>query len=449
MKAKKALKITGFKLEKRKDKKTNLIKADNIPILVDFKFDGQRIVHPVGYRIDASKWNESEQRVKRNNFNKDGIGANIINTRINNIENQLPIIYNNLVEANKQITGKLIIESLTKFLMVKENQYVKPVIEEKSENEHSVLYYLQKFIDSESEVKQWADGTKLKMNTFKKHLEGYAPKLKFEEITEEFLTSLIIFNAKTLKLNNASNQKEMKLFKWFLNWATKKKYNNTLDYKLLEYKFKGLESKDKQQNIIFLTWDELIHLYNFDLSYLKRLEQIRDIYCFCCLTSLRYSDIENLKKSDIKTDDDGTIYIEITTIKTETKIKIPLIKKAIDLLDKYKDIDIKGGRAFPTPSNQKYNSYLKDVMKLVGFKNKETVIDYIGNKRKEQMYEKWELITSHTARKTFIIIAINKLEMSPDIVRTMTGHSDWEAMKPYIKTEWELTKASMKKFNEL
>jgi hypothetical protein len=69
MKSRKALKITSFCLEQRKDKKTGLLKTENVPIIIDFKFDGQRVKYPIGYRIDFDKWNIEEQRVKRNNFN--------------------------------------------------------------------------------------------------------------------------------------------------------------------------------------------------------------------------------------------------------------------------------------------------------------------------------------------------------------------------------------------
>ena len=114
MKSRKTIKIFSFKLEKRKDKKVvdqtiksnqhlsekelkELIKTlpnkeDNVPILVDFKFDGQRAIYPIGYRIDFDKWNDEEQRVKRNNLNQNNESAGTINKRINNIDEWLPKI---------------------------------------------------------------------------------------------------------------------------------------------------------------------------------------------------------------------------------------------------------------------------------------------------------------------------------------------------------------------
>lgn len=233
-----------------------------------------------------------------------------------------------------------------------------------------------------------------------------------------------------------------------MNWATKKGYNTNLSYKTFEYKFKGTSIADYQKNIIFLSWEELQHFNNLDLTKNKRLEQVRDIYCFCCFTSLRYSDIANLKKSDFKTDDTGSTYIEILTIKTDDKLIIELNKFALAIWNKYKEIDLKNNRAFPVTSNQKYNAYLKEAGKLAGFNNNETIIEYRGNKRIEKTFKKWELLTTHTARKTFIINALY-LGIQPDIIRSWTGHKDHKTMEVYTKIVNKQKRISMNKFNEL
>ncbi len=445
MKAKKGIIITSFRLEKRKDKNTGVLKTDNVPILADFKFDGQRVIYPIGYRIDFAKWNDTEQRVKRNNFNKDGIGANIINKRIETIASQLPIIYNDALGLNKPITSKLLLDELNSFLLVAENTQIK---EANPSQQKSAIDYLQIFIDTESQQKDWSVNTKKKIETFKTHIEAHCPKLKFEDITPIFLQSFIDYFKNDLKLNNSTNHKYMKIFNWFLNWATKMGYNTNLAYKGFEFKFKGIGTSDYQKNIVFLSWDELQHLNNLDLSNNKRLEYIRDIYSFCCFTSLRYSDIAHLKKNDIKTDNNNNHYLEILTVKTDDKLTIELNKYALAIWNKYKDQDLKNNRLFPVPTNQKYNEYLKEVAELAGLKSKETVIEFKGNKRIETTYEKWELITTHTARKTFIINALY-LGIQPDIIRSWTGHKDHKTMALYTKIVSEQKRTSMDKFNSI
>ena len=444
MKSRKALKITCFCLESRKDKKTGLVKKDNVPILVDFKFDGQRAKYPIGYRIDLNNWNTEEQRVKRNNFNKYNDSASIINKRINHIEEHLPKIYNKAAELDRIITKKYLWEELLKIITKIENP--KNDISE-NKKQKNLSDYIQLFIDEESKAKDWSESTIKKINTLKTHVSGYGRELYFNNITAGFLQSYIDYQRNDLKLNNTTNLKYMKMFKWFLNWATKKKYNTNLEYKDFELKFKGTSTADYQTNVIFLSWEELQHFYNLDLSNNKRLEQVRDIYCFSCFTSLRYSDISNLKKSDFKTDDLNDTYIEFLTVKTNDKLTIELNKYALTIWEKYKDIDLKNNRAFPVASNQKYNAYLKEVAKLAGFNNNETIIEYRGNKRIEQTFEKWELLTTHTARKTFIINALY-LGIQPDIIRSWTGHKDYRTMEVYTKIVDKQKRIEMNKFNK-
>lgn len=438
----------NFRIEQRyinNNDADSVLTTENLPILVDFTFERKRLKTSIGYKIDLEQWDIEKQQVKANTFNKNRISASIINQRINNVKTHLGDIYTEFSVMKKDITVKMINEELKNRLKdVQPNTFI-------PEPEKPLIDYIQLFIDAESNAKDWSESTKKKINTLKTHVSGYCEKyclkLYFKDITADFLQSYIEYQRTILKLNNTTNLKYMKLFKWFLNWATKKKYNNNLDYKDFELKFKGTSTSDYQKNVIFLSWEELQHFNNLDLSNNKRLEQVRDIYCFCSFTSLRYSDIANLKKSDFKTDDTGCTYIEILTVKTDDKLTIELNKYALAIWNKYKEIELKNNRAFPVTSNQKYNEYLKEAGKLAGFNNKETTIEYRGNKRIEQTFEKWELLTTHTARKTFIVNALY-LGIQPDIIRSWTGHKDHKTMEVYTKIVNTQKRISMNKFNE-
>jgi hypothetical protein len=328
MKSKKPLKIIRFKLEQRKDKSTGIVKTNNVPIIIDFKFDSHRAKYPIGYRIDFDKWNPETQRVKNNNFNKDGVNASIINKRINKIEDLLPKIYNDAVELDKEITEKYLWSELDKKIKELENTTDDTAENKKVEEKKplSVTEYIQLFLDSESKAKDWSEGIIKKFKTLKSHIIDYNKKYSlkpyFNDITGDFIQNLIEYLRTVKKLNNNTNKKYIKMFIWFLNWATKKGYNTNLAYKDFEYKFKGTATTDLQKNIVFLSWSELQHFTNFDFSFNKRLDQVRDIYCFCCLTGLRYSDIQNLKKSNFKADGSGNPYIEVTTIKADDSLII-------------------------------------------------------------------------------------------------------------------------------
>lgn len=105
--------------------------------------------------------------------------------------------------------------------------------------------------------------------------------------------------------------------------------------------------KMPKRPVIFLTWDELMRIYNHDFSFSQYLSSVRDIFCFCCFTSLRYSDVANLKASNIINDT-----LHITTVKTADALTIELNKFAKAILDKYNGETFKKGRILPVVSNQ-------------------------------------------------------------------------------------------------
>ena len=162
--------------------------------------------------------------------------------------------------------------------------------------------------------------------------------------------------------------------------------------------------------------------------------------CFCCFSSLRYSDVSELKKTDIY---DGAIHI--VTQKTNDKITIELNDYTKSILDKYKDIE--GDYALPVISNQKMNKYLKIVCKECNINEKLTNVYYKGNKRYEETKEKWELIGTHCGRRTFICNAL-MMGIAPNVVMKWTGHSDYKSMKPYIDIADEEKEKAMSLFNK-
>ena len=122
----------------------------------------------------------------------------------------------------------------------------------------------------------------------------------------------------------------MGFLKWFLRWSFKKEHHQNIAYDAFKPKLKDY------------------HIPH-DKQYLKR---VRDIFLFCCFTSLRYSDVRNLKRSDIKPD-----HIEVTTVKTADNLIIELNDHSKAILEKYKDVHFENHMALPVISNQKMNSY--------------------------------------------------------------------------------------------
>jgi integrase len=152
--------------------------------------------------------------------------------------------------------------------------------------------------------------------------------------------------------------------------------------------------KNPKITIVYLTVEELKVLEEHQFSQTK-LEQVKDMFIFCCYTGLAYQEMANLKKHHIIKGFDGNLWIEIIRAKTTRKISIPLLPVPLELLNKY-------AFELPTISNQKFNSYLKEIADIVGIDKK---------------------LTHHTARKTFATTVLLYNDVPMEIVSELLGHS--------------------------
>lgn len=223
-----------------------------------------------------------------------------------------------------------------------------------------------------------------------------------------------------------------------MRWATLKGYNSNRDFETFSPKLKDTEKK-----VIFLEWDELMKLYYFEFTENKKyLERVRDIFCFCCFTSLRYSDVANLKRHNIINDK-----IVITTVKTSDTISIELNDYSREILDKYKNMKYPENKALPVLTNQKMNLYIKEVGYICGINAPVTITYYKGNKRIDETFKKYELLGTHCGRRTFICNAL-MMGIQLEVVMKWTGNNDYKSMKPYIDIADSAKQEAMKLFNK-
>jgi integrase len=256
----------------------------------------------------------------------------------------------------------------------------------------------------------------------------------FANIINYFLT---IDYGETIGMSNTTIKKNLALIRGFLHWAID---NGCCDGLKLPAQRDRLESA--RRPVIYLTWQELMNVYNFDFGKKNYLSHARDIFCFSCFTSLRYSDAVNLRRGDIVGD-----AIHVTTIKTADTLTIELNKYARAILNKYKDIPLPDNRALPPISNQKMNQYLKEIGQLCEVNEPISIVTYKGTRREDVTLPKWELLTTHAGRRTFVCNAL-MLGIPANIVMQWTGHSDYQAMKPYIAIADKARQEAMKMFDK-
>lgn len=385
------------KLEQRKDAKTGLLKEIDVSILIDFSFDGQRIWLQTGLRIDKKNWDEKNSRVKPN-----VIGSVEMNAIIAEKCAQVTKIYREAILMEKTPSVSYLRNSL---------QGNKPT------SRKSLIQLYQEFIDS-YKIKA-SEGTIKKLQTNKKHLEdfvkAYRISLDFDSIDISFLNKYVeYFQVKKLHTNGTIGR-NVKVFKWFMNHCAKMGFHSNFAFKSFTYKF-------TEADIINLTADELITLYHQEIEN-ECLSQVRDVFCFCCYTALRYGDVKNLKKSDINNN-----FIEIVSLKTKSQVIIPLIDESKNILNKYNNQ--LGNRALPVISNQKMNKYLKEVGKLAGLTRPITKVRYRGSNRIESTTPLYDVLTSHMGRKTFVSYMFSQ-NVDSELIRSISNHKSISSFARY------------------
>lgn len=312
--------------------------------------------------------------------------------------------------------------------------------------ERSFFAVFDEFVDEEG--KNWASqSTRKHFATLRNHLKQFETEnemsVTFNSIDEKFIDEFVGFLETSRGMRNTTIAKTYKQLKWFLRWAVNKEYNTNTKFE--RYKpsvCKSRKSNHENKLIVFLNDDELKAVKDFDFSNDERLDRVRDIFVFCCYSGLRYSDVEHLTRNNIYDD-----MLHVTTIKTNDAIDIDLNDTTRAILTKYKDCEFKGNKALPVISNQKMNSFLKEMAKAVGIDQPITKTYYAGTQRIEETRPKYEWIGTHTGRRTFIVRGLSK-GIAPNVMMKWTGHSDYQAMLPYIDITKESRAAAMKLFND-
>ena len=188
-----------------------------------------------------------------------------------------------------------------------------------------------------------------------------------------------------------------------------------------DYKKKSFAKPHEETDAIYLTETELKQIYELDLSGNKKLDRVRDLFLIGCETGLRFSDLSVLSADNINGN-----FITIRTVKTDTKVTIPIRPILRTILEKY------DYRLPKVPSNQKFNEYIKEVAKAAGINDTVNIEQTKGDMRVKTTKFKYELTTVHTARRSFATNAF--LNDVPSIsIQKITGHKTETAFMKYIK----------------
>ncbi len=293
---------------------------------------------------------------------------------------------------------------------------------------HSNRTILEVFSEHNEKVKglkgkDYAPATIKRYDTTKVHLERFM-KAKYKrddmglnEITAQFVSDFEYYFKVDRNCNNNTAVKYMKNFKKVIRIALANGWMNRDPFANVSY---HLEETDMD----FLTTDELDRLIAYECK-APRLQQVKDIYVFCCFTGLAFIDVKNLTTDEIQLEN-GRYWIKKKRQKTDNWCHIPMLDPAVKIMQKYKGNYncVSKGLVLPVLSNQKMNAYLKEISDLAAIEKN---------------------LTTHTARHTFATTVTLANQISMEVVSKMLGHNSLSMTRRYARVVDDLINKDMEK----
>jgi integrase len=371
-------------------------------IYVQYTYDRKPKYFNTGKKIEPEYWDEANQCVKRSYR-----GYTTINDFI---KSRRRVIEEIVIDAQKR--------NIKPTLEYVEQQYElisAPTLPEANKD------FFQLFEQCLNEDQHTTVLSTIKQRrTAMNHLKAYQTyskrKITLEAITLDFYNKFTSYLISVANLSPNTIGAIIKNLKIFLNKMTETGINTNL-----AFQHKNFSKPSAPVDLIALTQEELDQLFYADLSRHTRLAKVRDLFVFGCVTGLRFSDIENLKPENFRPDT-----IDFITLKTRDRLSIPLVPYARAILARYE------GKLPEVMSNQKMNDYLKELCQLCGIDDPVQKVRYVGSARIESKAPKFEMVSTHTARRTFITLALER-GTRPEIVMRITGHKDIKTMMKYVR----------------
>lgn len=391
-----------------------------------------------GYVIAPAKWDDANSCVRLGNKNSHGETAGAINRGVMAVASTIEEVLTRFELDNKRPP------SVAEFKEAFDLAAGRAKPEEKKPEEKPLGFFAvyDLFTGEMGVTNNWTKSTYTKFSSLKAHLKNYNKKLTLEGFDKATFAGFVAHLQTKVRQLNTTVAKNVGFLRWFLRWAAANGYYTGLAHLQYRPRFKGLDCKE----VIYLEWDELIHFLNFEFPANKpSLPAVRDVFCFCCFTGLRYSDVAKLRRSDIHREQTPP-FMSIVTKKTTARLHIELNKYALALLDKYEGVGLPNDKALPVISNVKMNENLHEAAEVAGIDEPVNIVSYVGSERSEVVVPKYSVLTTHAGRRTFIVNAL-RLGIPAPVIMEWTGHSDFKAMKPYIKIVNDAKVENMERFN--
>lgn len=417
------------------------------PIRVRVCVRSANVLTTIGHSVPDGCWSQSRQEVVRPCVNAMGESHSVINALLVRIRSHF-LDWECGLKPDSVVSRDVIYTELGKVCPRSRGASARM--------SYGVVGYFDMFLSEGQKSGRWSSAMIDCYIGLRRHLKRMPWLKSFDSLTEDGLDRFVDYFVSVRKVQNRTTEKQYCMFRTFLGWAYRKGYCTNTAF--MRHK---ASLRVARRPVVFLTVDELSSLYSYRIpedgekvtlttydgaEYERtvrnrdRLEIARDLFVFCCSTSLRYSDMSKLRRSDI-TDS----YISVTTQKTIDDVRIELNSRSREILGKYSGRDF-GSSPLPKMCNKELNECIKILCELCGINSPVRITKFRGAERKDEVYPKYALVGSHCGRRTFVCNALSA-GIPPQTVMKWTGHSDWKSMRPYIDIADSARSAAMAVFD--
>lgn len=354
-----------------------------IPIFCRLVLNAERKQFSTGLYLTLKEWDKAKQKAKGKTTHSESINLHLENIR------------NKLIQAE----SRLLLEQPEEYTL---NDIYQVYIGEYEDNVPTLLKLFKERLDKMEKLV----GSEYTLRTFRKfrevynHTQNYLNEacnlkdIQFKKLDFKFIQNFQEYLLISKKHKPITVNKIIQRVNQIVLLAVKYKY-------LPEHPFKGYKPLKEVKQLVFLTEEEVKILENYHFAQ-NRLAKVRDYYIFSVYTGLAYNEALSLKKEHIIKGFDGNDWIKMVRQKTQKEINIPLLPQAKRMIEKYHQSD-EQEYILPPLSNQKINSYLKEIAEITGIKKH---------------------LTHHTARKTFASTILLYNNVPIEIVSKLLGHSN-------------------------
>ena len=381
----------NFRLNKKnKNDKTGFLR-------MDFSYTGKRFRYFFGISLPDNHWSNTKQRVKSSVSN-----SLEINKRLSEVEKDIVKIYYELINNNITPSNAMLKQRLDESLRGISSQL-------------SFYEFVVEFIKRSANTKKPStikeyNYTINDLKTFEKHIKR---RIEWDTIDMKFYDAYMDYQYNVKGNSQNLFGKRIKTLKTFLNDAYERGANKHLMYK-------GFKVLQKETDAIYLTEDEIEKIYQLDLTENKRLEKVRDLFIVECNTGVRFEDLMHIENENVL---ENSIKIKIR--KTGDILNTLLLPDTAVILNKY-------NYQLPRISNTNYNLYIKEIGELAGINDTIIHNTYKAGKEISIKQKKFELISSHTSRRSFATNMYHR-GYSSVLIMSIIGHKKESTFLKYIR----------------